>query len=125
MSARLTIMLGVAAAVLLAVAGLYWKGRHDGAARERPRVEAAQAQAVVAGLETEGARETARHVTAAVARREAASAATAKLAHDALNSETGRAPLDPDRVARLRADDDELCRTAPELAGCAADRDAR
>jgi hypothetical protein len=125
MSARLTMMLGMVAAVLLAIAGLYWKGRHDGAAHERQKVEAAQAKAAVAGLETAGAREAARQTTIAVARRDAASAATARLTHDALNSETGHAPLDPDRVARLRADDDELCRTAPELAGCAADRDAR
>jgi hypothetical protein len=125
MSARLMMIVGVAAAVLLAIAGLYWKGRHDGAARERPKVAAMQAKAAVAGLETEGAREAARQSLVAVARREAAFAATAKLAHDALNSETGHAPLDPDRVARLRADDDELCRAAPELSGCAADRDAR
>jgi cytoskeletal protein RodZ len=118
-------ILGVAAAVLLALAALYWKGRHDGAAQERPKLETAQARAAVAGLETEGAREAARQTLAAVARREAASAATAQLTHDALNSETGHAPLDPDRVARLRADDDELCRTAPELAGCPADRDPR
>jgi putative intracellular protease/amidase len=121
MSARLTIILGAAAAALLAFAGLYLKGRHDGAAHERPKIEAAQAQAAVAGLESAGAKDVARQVSAAVARREAASAATAKLAHDALTSETGHAPLDPDRVARLRADDDELCRTAPELSGCAAD----
>jgi len=124
MSARLVLIAGAVGAVLLVLAGLYWKGRRDGAASEHPKIEAATAQAAVAHLETAGAQEVARRTTAAVARGEAASAATSKLAHDALISETGHAPLDPDRVARLRADDDKLCRTAPELAGCAADRDA-
>jgi hypothetical protein len=120
MSPRLILILAAAATLLAAVAGLYWKGRHDGAAHERPKIEAALARAAVAGLETAGAKQSAQQVTAAVARRDAAAGVTAKLTTQALTSEDARAPLDPARADRLRADDRELCRTAPELAGCAA-----
>jgi hypothetical protein len=115
------LILAAAATLLAAVAGLYWKGRHDGVAHERPKTEAALAQAAVSGLETTGAKQSALQVTAAVARRDAATSATAKLTTQALTSEDARAPLDAARADRLRANDRELCLTAPELAGCAAD----
>jgi hypothetical protein len=83
-------------------------------------LDAARAAAAVASLETEGARRSAGQAAAATARREAASAAALNLTVHALKSETARAPLDPDRAARLLANDRELCRTAPELAGCPA-----
>ena len=120
MSARLMLVLAAAAALLMAIAGLYWKGRHDGAAHERPKTEAALAQAAVAGLDTAGARQSAQQVAVAVARRDAAAGATTKLTSQALTSEDARAPLDAARADRLAADDHELCRTAPELAGCPA-----
>ena len=46
----------VAAALSVGGIGLYWKGRTEGAARARDKVEAAQAQARVSGLEVHGAR---------------------------------------------------------------------
>jgi hypothetical protein len=125
MSLRLTVIVAAVLAVLAAAAGLYWKGRHEGSARERPKTEAALAQAAVAGLETEGARASAQRVDLVIRQRDAAAGAVAQLTAKALTSEDANAPLDPDRAARLRDADDQLCLTAPELAGCPADRDAR
>lgn len=121
MSPRLMLTLAAVATLLAAIAGLYWKGRHDGAAHERPKTEAALAQAAVAGLETAGAKQSAQQTAAAVVRRDTANRATAHLTTEALTSEDARAPLDPARADRLRANDHQLCRTAPELAGCSAD----
>jgi hypothetical protein len=124
MSVRLTVIVAAVLAVLAAAAGLYWKGRHEGSARERPKTEAALAQAAVAGLETEGARASAQRVDLVIRQRDAAAGAVAQLTTKALSSEDANAPLDPDRAARLRDADDQLCLTAHELAGCPADRDA-
>lgn len=120
MSLRLTPILMALALMLCAAAGLYWKGRHDGAARERPRIEAALATAAVADLETQGARASTRRVDLVVHRREAANAVVAQLMPQALKSEDALAPLDPNRAARLRDADRQLCLTAPDLADCAA-----
>jgi hypothetical protein len=106
-------------AVLAAALGLYWKGRLEGAARERPKVEAAVAQAAVAGLETKGAAESAQRVEVVVRQREDAARSVAQFTEAALKSEDAHAPLDPARVSRLRAGDQQLCRAAPDLAGCA------
>ena len=114
--------LGILAAAAL---GLYWKGRLEGAARERPKVEAAAAQAVAARLETTGERASAHLAEAVARRREVVAASIADVTRKALQSEDADAPLDPARVARLRAHDRELCLAAPGLAACAADRDAR
>lgn len=123
MSPRLS-LIGVAAALLVATAlGLYWKGRHEGAASERPKTQAAVAQAAVATLNTEGARRTARSADAAARQHEAALATVSQLTAKALNSEDAHAPLDPDRAARLRDADRSLCLADPNLAGCGADRD--
>jgi hypothetical protein len=110
---------GAAAAVLMAAAGLYWMGRHDDAVRQRPRIAAAEAQAAAAGLEAQGARDTTQRVELVVRQREAAQATVTQLAAKALTSEDAHAPLDSDRVARLRAADDGLCLAASALAGCA------
>lgn len=120
MTPRLMLILAAVGTLLAAVAGLYWKGRLDGVARERPKTEAALEQAAVSGLETEGARDTVQRTAATVARRDAAGAVISQLTQEALKSETARAPLDPDRAARLRDADRQLCLTAPELAGCPA-----
>ena len=115
-----------AGGVLLALAlGLYWKGRIEGTARERPKVEAALAQAQVAGLEARGERESAQRVEIVVRQRETAAQAVTRLTQDAMTSDDAHAPLPADRALRLRVHDDELCRTAPELAGCASASDAR
>lgn len=124
MTPRLTA--GVIGAVILATGAtaLYWKGRLEGAARERPKLEAARTQAAIAGLETRGERESAARVDAAVRTRVAATRSIIRITHDAQTSEDARAPLAPARAARLRAHDDQLCLAAPGLAGCAAAGDA-
>lgn len=123
MSPRWIATLAAAGVLLAAALGLYWKGRLEGAARERPKVEAAIAQAAVAGLETEGERDNAHRVEVVVRQREAAARTVAQLTRDAITSEDAHAPLPADRAARLRAHDRELCLAAPDLAGCAPDPD--
>ena len=125
MSPRLTLILAAMAAVLALATGLYWKGRHDDAARERPKTEAALAKAAVAGLETRGAQASAQRVDLVVHQRDAANGVVARLLPQALKSEDANAPLDPARAARLRDADRQLCLTAPELAGCPTGRNAQ
>jgi hypothetical protein len=120
MNVRLVLILTAVGVVLAAAAGLYWKGRHDDAAREKPRIEAAQATAAVAKLETQGAQASAQRVDVVVRQRDAASAVVAQLTPQALQSEDAHAPLDLSRAARLRDADQQLCLTAPALAGCPA-----
>jgi hypothetical protein len=123
MNPRWTLAIAAILSLLAAAVILYWSGRREGAARERPKTEAAQAAAAVSGLETKGARETAQRAEVVVRRREAAARTLADVTVNALQSEDAHASLDPDRADRLRAADRELCRAAPELSGCAADRD--
>ena len=125
MSPRLILILAAATALLTSAAGLYWKGRHDDAVRERPKTEAALAKAAVAGLETQGAQASAQRVDIVVRQRDAASAVVAQLTPQALKSEDANAPLDPARLARLRSADLQLCDTDRALAGCAAGGHAR
>jgi len=125
MSLRLILAVAAALIVLAAGAGLYWKGHHDAAARAAVKTAAVEARAAVASLETEGAQASASRVEVVVRQREAAATTVADLTAKALTSEDAHAALDPDRVARLRDADRQLCLAAPELAGCAADRDAR
>ena len=115
----------VGAAIFVAGAtGLYWKGRLEGAARERPKVQAALAKAAVAGLETRGARESAVRVDSAIRTRDAASRSVVHITRQAQTSEDANAPLTTARLARLRAHDEQLCDAAPDLAGCPTPRDA-
>jgi hypothetical protein len=125
MSARLILMLAAVAAVLALATGLYWKGRHDDAVRERPKTEAALAKAAVAGLEAQGAQASAQRVDVVVHQRDAANGVVAQLMPQALKSEDANATLDPARAARLRDADRELCLTAPSVGGCAQGGDAR
>lgn len=120
MSPRLMLVGAGCVAVLAVAAGLYWKGRHDGVGHERPKIVAAQAQAAVARLETDGARQTAQRVEVVVRQREAATAAVSQLTAQALISEDAHAPLDPARAARLRDADRLLCDQAA-LVGCPTD----
>jgi hypothetical protein len=124
MTGRWAIVLVTLAVLIVAALGIYWIGRRDGAAGERPKIAAAQAQAALANLETEGAAQTLTRVETAVRRRETAARGVADLTHEALKSEDANALLDPDRAGRLHDADRRLCDAAPELAGCAADRDA-
>jgi hypothetical protein len=125
MSPRMILMLAAVASVLALAGALYWKGRHDAAARERPKTEAALAKAAVAGLEAQGAQASAQRVEVVVRQRDAANGVVAQLTPQALNSEDAHAPLNPDRAARLRDSDRQLCLAAPDLAGCAAGGHAR
>lgn len=124
-SARLALSLGALVAVVLVCLGFYWSGRLDGVAAERPRTEAALARAEIANRETEGARISAARVDVVVQRREAAAEIAANIIPQALQAEDADAPLDVDRAARLGRADRELCELAPDLDGCAADRNAR
>jgi hypothetical protein len=125
MNVRLMLILATLGAVLAIASGLYWKGRHDDALRERPKTEAALAKAAVAGLETQGAQASAQRVDIVVRQRDAADAVVAQLTPQALKSEDANAPLDPARLARLRSADLELCDTDSTLAGCPAGGHAR
>jgi hypothetical protein len=125
MTPRLAVGLIGAAVLVTCATGLYWKGRLEGAARERPKVEAALAKAVAAGLEAQGERESAVRAEAAVQTRETVVRSVVRVIQEAQRSEDAHAPIDPARLARLRAHDDELCRADPALAGCATADDAR
>lgn len=119
-SPRAMLALIGALAILGAALGLYWKGRSAGVAAERPKVAAALESAAVSKLETEGARTSAARVEVIVRQREAAAESVAKLVPEILKSESADEALDPERSARLRRHDDELCRLANgDLIGCA------
>jgi hypothetical protein len=119
MSPRLILIAASSSLVLAVAVGLYWKGRHDDAVRQRPRVEAALAQAATSSLEARGAQESAQRVEIVVRQRDAAAATVADITPKALNAEDAHAPLDPDRAARLAHADEQLCVAAPTLGGCA------
>lgn len=124
MSPRLIGMASALAALLLLTGAIYWKGREAGLAHERPKTAAAQAQAAVASLETQGARESAARVDVVIRRRESADHTVVQITPEALDAEDAHAPLDPERADRLRLADDQLCLSAPALAGCSTDNDA-
>jgi len=123
MTPRVIAALAGAGILVAAAAGLYWKGRLEGAARERPKVESALEQAAISGLQTRGELATAQRVEVVVRQREAAARSVAQITEDALKSEDADAPLDPARAQRLRRSDKRMCDASPGLAGCAADRD--
>jgi hypothetical protein len=118
LSLRLTLILAAVGVLIASALGLYWKGRIEGAAGEKSKTEVAQAQAAVAKLEVEGARASAARVDVVVRRTDAADRLVGEFTPKALQSKDAHAPLDPDRLARLRDADDELCRLAPGLEGC-------
>lgn len=109
------LLAGVAAAAILAFAG---KAYLDGRASMRPKVEVATDRAAVASQEAAGGREQAARLDVYVNQREAAYAASARLAQEAYRASDASTPLDPDRAARLRAADRELCALNP--ASCTA-----
>lgn len=117
---RLTLLAALAGVVLVAAGALYWKGRHDAAARVQPQLAAAVAAAKASALETTGARDSAQRTATAVGQREAATATVVKATAQAFTAEDAHAPLSSDRTARLRDADRQLCLTDGALAGCPA-----
>lgn len=116
------IALIVVALVLLGGFGA-WRLYESGKASMRPTIEAKSDQAETSRQETAGARQSAQRVDVVVTQTRAADAAVYDLTAAALTSEDAHAPLSPDRADRLRHADDELCRIAPDLDGCAAATD--
>ncbi|MCA3698301.1 hypothetical protein [Brevundimonas sp.] len=124
----LTLILVCVATVALLLGGLGFRwDPFDLARRRADRAEAAadlaHAEAVARAAEAEGqSGQVARLDTAHTIIRRTEAATTpilleARTAHDA------DLPLSPDRLDRLRAHDDELCRIAPDLGGCPATPD--
>lgn len=110
----------IIALTLAVMAALYWKGRLEGAAAERPKIAAAEARAQAAGLEVSGERASAARVDVVVRQQSAGRDVARDLATKAAKSEDANVPLAPDRVLRLRDADGQLCQLAPELVGCSA-----
>lgn len=117
---RFGVVAAMIALTLAVMAGLYWKGRLEGVAAERPKIAAAKAQAQAAGLEAAGERASAARVDVVVRQQSAGWDVARDLAIKAAKSEDANVPLDPDRVLRLRDADGKLCQLAPELVGCSA-----
>ncbi|KQS55707.1 hypothetical protein ASG17_06480 [Brevundimonas sp. Leaf363] len=92
--------------------------------RAEARAEAAESQAVARALEVEGEVALRRSSATRAAAASAAHAATAVTLNEARIADDASTPLDPVRADRLRRHDDELCRLAPDLEGCAAAPDA-
>jgi hypothetical protein len=117
----------LAALAVLAVAlgglGFHWdpfdltRRRADRAeaAADLARSEAAARSAEAVGQAGQVARLDAAHT---LARR--TDAATIPVLLEARTAYDADLPLSPDRLDRLRAHDDELCRIAPDLGGCSA-----
>jgi hypothetical protein len=108
-----------AASLIIAGCGLYLKGRAAGVAFERPKLIEAQDRLAVATLEVQGGRENARRVDLAVRQRSDAARSLARLNSEILTDEGAHAPLDTHRIERLRAHDQQLCKLAQDLQGCA------
>lgn len=122
---KLVLALAAIAVAGAALGGLLLKARGDGAAAERPKVEAALDVAETAGLEAQGAREAADWQADADRQRAQAATAVSAATVKARSAGDANEPLSPDRAARLRDLDRQLCDARPTLAGCAAeDRDA-
>jgi hypothetical protein len=88
----------------------------------RLQAEAAKAsdEARARSLEADGERAGAQRVTVLLKTTQAARSATSQLAQAAQAAPDAAAPLDAARVARIRADDEALCRL-DRLAGCAGE----
>ena len=106
--------------------GLAW----DPLGLQQSRLEAAQARAIwaeadaaarraeIAGQAVQATRLALRHRQILAVERATAAAVT-----KARSAEDANEPLDPVRAERLHAHDRELCRSAPDLDGCAAASD--
>lgn len=111
-SARVALGVGAALLVISAGAGLYWKGRRDDAAIQKPKIEAATDNGVARGLEVEGERNVAGHVEIIWREERAIQEKTHDVVADIKAGPT--APLDPVSAARLREHDRFLCEQRPD-----------
>lgn len=110
-------ILAIVSALVGAVAWVYWTGRQQPIMQQK--VSAAQDGQTAAALTTQGVRQTDANVHLTVTAQQAAGAVAAQAAVQAQAAGDAHAPLDPDRAARLRANDHQLCGIDPVLAGCA------
>lgn len=93
------------------------------AERAEAQAEAAADQAEASRLTAEGEGDTIRRLDTYHHQVVTVRAVTAGGVAEAMGAPDASTPLDPDRAARLRAADRELCRVAPDLGGCAAAAD--
>ena len=89
----------------------------------RAQAEVATDQAEASRLTAEGEGDTIRRLDTYHHQVVTVRAAVAEGVAEAMGAPDASTPLDPDRAARLRAADRELCRVAPDLGGCAAAAD--
>ena len=117
-------------AVAVVVVGLAALGglgfRWDPFGRTERRLQAAEAEAAAGReeaaarrLETEAASGQLRRLDDFHNQRTAAGRATAAVVEQARSADDAQTPLEDSRADRLRGHDRELCRLAPDLAGCA------
>ena len=126
--ARLVPLAVLAVAILLLLRGASATGlRWDPLGLDRRQLEAAQARASRAesdaaarAAEVTGERRQAERLDRALQTVRAAEALTATALQTARTAEDAEIPLAPERAARLRAHDGELCRLAAYLDGCTA-----
>ena len=111
---RLALLAAGVAGLVLILAWAFTAGRRDAA----PAIEAATDQAVSSRLEAEGAAASAARLEAFHRQSLATLEALGAVQAAALQAEDADAPLDPDRTARLRAHDRQLCGAAG-FNGCA------
>ena len=121
------LLAGLAAIAALLSLGWRWDP-FDLQARRLERAEAraavAQSDAAARTLEVEGEVAQRRRASARAQTTAAVQAVTAITLTEARTADDASTPLDPGRADRLRRHDDELCRLAPRLMGCAAAPDA-
>lgn len=113
------IVTAVAAGALAASAlSLYVTGHRDGSQAHQMEIDDLTQALDAAQLVAEGERAAGARLSAALAQRHQAQVAVAAFIPQALNSEDGHEALAPDRAARLRHADHQLCQAAPSLNGC-------
>jgi hypothetical protein len=110
-------------ALLLGGLGFRWDP-FDLARRRADRAETAadlaRSEAAARAAEAEGQAEQVARLDAANSLVRRTEAATTPILLEARTAHDADLPLSPDRLNRLRAHDDELCRIAPDLGGCSA-----
>lgn len=116
----LAIPLTILAVLGAVVAWIY----HQGAlgVRSEQKVAAAEDKAAVASLTTQGVKQSEQRVKITLATQQDAATLASRYRAEAEAAGDAHAPLDPDRAARLRAGDEQLCKLDPGL--CAAGGDA-